>query len=122
MSEPERGAHRDSSKHHPVEVKLFESERRLQVTWEDDHVSNYPLRYFRGFCPCATCQGHRAGAPEFVPTRGEMIVDIEQVGNYGMVVVWDSGHNTGIYSFDYLRWLCPELRYGEGGVPAEYLD
>ena len=98
--------------HWPVEVKLVEADDRLVVRWEDDHVSDFPLRYLRGYCPCATCQGHRSGPPEFVPNPGEKVLDVRPVGSYGMTVVWDSGHDTGIYSFRYLRQLCPCAEHG----------
>ncbi|MCA9563957.1 MAG: DUF971 domain-containing protein [Myxococcales bacterium] len=106
--------------HHPVEVNLREEERLLEVTWSDGRVSTYPLRYLRGFCPCATCQGHRAGEPEFVHTHKESILDVRPVGSYGMNVIWDSGHDTGIYSFAYLRDLDPQQKFPEG-IHPDYL-
>lgn len=110
----------EGDNHWPVEVKLVEAERRLVVSWEDGHVSEYPLRYLRGFCPCAACQGHRSGPPEFVPTENEMILDVKPVGNYAMSVAWDSGHDTGIYSFEYLRGLCPCPTHKPDGLSDEY--
>ena len=104
----------------PVEVNLIEGERRLVVTWNDGHVSDFPLRYLRGFCPCAGCQGHRAGPVEFVATEGEMISDIAQVGTYAMSISWDSGHNTGIYAFRYLRQLCPCPEHRPDGIAPEH--
>jgi len=105
--------------HWPVEVNLVEAEDRLVITWEDDHVSDYPLRYLRGFCPCANCQGHDFGPPEFVPTQNERIVDIKPVGNYAMTIVWDSGHDSGIYTFSWLRELCPCGEHMPEGIPRE---
>jgi DUF971 family protein len=107
--------------HHPVEVNLKEAERRLVVTWEDGHVSDFPLRYLRGFCPCASCQGHRSGPPEFVQTHNETISDVRQIGAYAMNVMWDSGHDTGIYSFNYLRDLCPCAEHKPDGLDPDWL-
>ena len=107
--------------HWPVEVNLIEAERRLVVTWEDGHVSDFPLRYLRGFCPCADCQGHRSGPLEFCPTENEGVVDVRQVGGYGMNVVWSSGHNTGIYAFSLLRRLCPCEEHNPGGLDESWL-
>lgn len=107
--------------HRPVEVILREAENRLDIVWEDGHESRYPLRYLRGFCPCASCQGHRFGPPEFVPTEGETIVDIRPVGNYAMNVIWSSGHDSGIYSFNTLRELCPCPEHHPDGIPPEYV-
>lgn len=107
--------------HWPLEVNLKETEARLVVTWEDDHVSDYPLRYLRGFCPCAGCQGHRSGPPEFVQTHKEKVVDVRPIGSYGMNVIWDSGHDTGIYSFTYLRSICPCEGHLPDGIHPDYL-
>jgi DUF971 family protein len=42
------------------------------------------------------------------------------VGNYGMNVIWTSGHDTGIYSFRYLRDLCPCTQHRPQGIEPEY--
>jgi DUF971 family protein len=104
--------------HWPVDVNLVEAEYRLVITWDDDHVSEYPLRYLRGYCPCANCQGHSGEPPKFVPTENERIADIMPVGNYAMTIVWDGGHDTGIYSFDWLRELCPCDEHKPEGIPS----
>jgi DUF971 family protein len=111
---------REQQSHWPVEVKLVAAESRLVVTWEDGHVSDFPLRYLRGFCPCAGCQGHRSGPPEFVPNQGETVEDVRPVGSYGMNVIWGSGHDTGIYSFAYLRELCPCPEHKPEGIAPEH--
>lgn len=96
--------------HWPVDVKLIESESILEICWEDEHLSRFPLRYLRGYCPCATCQGHDPGPPTFVDNTDEGIVDVHPVGNYAIQIIWDSGHTTGMYTFDYLRGLCPSRK------------
>ena len=42
----------------PTEVRHEKGARRVVVTWEDGHVSTFPLDYLRSWCPCAGCQGH----------------------------------------------------------------
>ncbi|MBI3178808.1 MAG: DUF971 domain-containing protein [Deltaproteobacteria bacterium] len=94
----------------PTGVELVASESRMRVTWAGGHVSDYPLRYLRGFCPCAQCQGHSTDRWTFVPNEQAKVVAIEEVGHYALNVVWEEGgrrHTTGIYSFDVLRTLCP---------------
>lgn len=93
----------------PVELEIKSKAAEVRVTWDDDHVSLYPMRYLRGYCPCATCQGH-SGKWDFVPVEAPVVADVEEVGNYALRIVWDDGgskHTTGIYSFDNLRELCP---------------
>lgn len=91
----------------PVEVRRLAAERTLRVTWRDGHVSAYPYAYLRGWCPCALCQGH-GGERRFVEGGGDAeLKGISVVGNYALGLTWADGHETGIYSYRYLRDLCP---------------
>ena len=90
----------------PTEVRLLEKERRLQLTWNDGHYSDFSLEYVRGWCPCAVCQGHFTGEWRFIESEGISLLNVEPVGNYGMRLIWSDGHDTGIYQFDYLRQIC----------------
>jgi len=99
----------------PIEVELLadsgSGHPALKVAWDDGHQSLYPLRYLRGFCPCASCQGHGRGTWTFIPVDAPQITGIEEVGNYALNIVWNDGakgpHTTGIYAFEILRQLCP---------------
>lgn len=91
---------------HPVEVRRMVDERLLRVTWSDDHVSDYPFAYVRGWCPCAGCQGH-GGDRRYVHAPDTDLAKIEVVGSYALNLKWGDGHETGIYSYRYLRELCP---------------
>ncbi len=100
----------------PVEVKLLESQGRLDVTWSDDHVSPFPLRYLRAWCPCAVCQGHFTGEYKYIDHDSNIrLLDVQPVGNYAMKLVWSDGHDTGIYQFDYLRRMCPSPKLDPNG-------
>ena len=86
----------------------------LLVTWDDQHTSNYSLDYLRQECPCAGCKGemlfgkvYRPPALKlFTPGMNEL-ESLTPTGGYGVMAAWKDGHNTGIYSWDYLRLLCP---------------
>jgi DUF971 family protein len=91
----------------PVEVKLMEAEARLDITWANDHVSSFPLRYLRGWCPCAVCQGHFQEEWRFQDVPPSTLMDVQPVGNYGMKFFWGDGHDTGIYQFDVMWSMCP---------------
>lgn len=90
----------------PVEVRRLRDERRLVVTWSDGHVSDFPYAYLRGWCPCAQCQGH-GGQRRYIHADNTDLVNIAVVGNYALSASWGDGHDTGIYSYQYLRELCP---------------
>jgi len=88
----------------PVNVKAPHGARELSITWADGAQSSYPHEILRGFCPCATCQGH-SGKIEFRAGGDLDLRELEQVGNYALGLTWADGHHTGIYSFRYLRTL-----------------
>jgi DUF971 family protein len=90
--------------HKPTRVKAPHGARSLEITWADEHTSVFPHELLRGYCPCATCQGH-SGTIKFVTAQNLEIVSLEQVGNYAMSFAWGDGHDSGIYTFRYLRHL-----------------
>jgi DUF971 family protein len=104
----------------PKLIKLEAGNDTLSVQWSDGHVSVYPYRYLRDHCPCATCGGKpsTAGSSPF-PMFGVKALKpgrAELVGRYALQIIWNDGHTTGIYAFDYLRSLCP---CGECGQKQE---
>jgi len=90
----------------PVEVRHEKGARRVVITWDDDHVSAFPLDYLRSWCPCASCQGHDPVA-KYLGLSGQEMTHLEPVGNYALAPTWQDGHDTGLYSFRLLRQLCP---------------
>jgi DUF971 family protein len=94
----------------PKHIAVSKS-KGIRVDWSDGESSNYPLQFLRDRCPCATCTGAHGGAPasETQPDPFHMykpalkIDAVEPVGGYAMKVRWNDGHDTGIYSWDYLR-------------------
>jgi len=92
--------------HHPTEIRRLSSEGTLRITWDDGHVSDYPLTHLRGWCPCAVCQGH-SGDRRYVEAPKAELTNIAVVGKYALNLGWSDGHDTGIYSYRYLRELCP---------------
>ena len=79
----------------------------LAVDWRDGHVSVFPLAYLRGWCPCALCQGHGLSRRWVAPPPGAGLVRLQQVGAYAISLAWSDGHETGIYSWEFLREACP---------------
>jgi DUF971 family protein len=87
------------------------------IDWDDGARSEYPLRGLRAACPCAECRGgHEAmggsGSPDLLlqplpEGRSSELQSLEGVGNYALQPTWADGHSFGIYTWDYLRQLCP---------------
>lgn len=90
----------------PTEINHIKASGVVRITWDDGHVGDYEQAYLRGYCPCALCQGHGAQR-RFIPVPDAILVAIRSVGNYAVELRWQDGHSTGIYTFDYLRSLCP---------------
>ena len=97
----------------PKKIRLKGENNSLAVDWSDGHHSAYPYRLLRDRCPCATCADSSGpqpvgespfpilGVKPLKPDRAEL------VGRYALQIHWNDGHSSGIYSFDYLRGLCP---------------
>ena len=89
-----------------------------EIDWADGHKGVYPHEILRGYCPCAGCQGH-SGELQFITGGDGEVREIQTVGDYALQITWGDGHETGIYTFRYLRKLCrcptcvPPERAGE---------
>ena len=106
----------------PTRLHLKKNDR-LEIDWADGHQCVYTLPYLRSMCPCAQCRTVREGqSPHNLqsPTRKPLltilpgnfsekltVLDAQLVGNYALKIEWSDGHDSGIYSFDYLRSICP---------------
>ena len=101
----------------PSRIAVSRSRGLLIVDWEDGHHSEYPLTGLRAACPCAECRGGHAGmgapgSPDMLeiplrPAQSAELVSLEMVGNYALQPLWKDGHGYGIFSWGYLRALCP---------------
>ena len=92
----------------------------VDIAWKDGHSSHYSFQYLRDACPCALCDEERhkenrqpGEAPHSKPGELPMFrattrpVQAEPVGRYALRFTWNDGHEHGIYSWDYLRDICP---------------
>ena len=91
----------------PVEMRAPRGATVLELTWSDGATSRYRHALLRGFCPCAHCQGHQGpvGWAQAATDADLPILDVEEVGNYAVRLVFGDGHSTGIYTFRFLREL-----------------
>ena len=92
----------------PREI-MQESDAGLRVTWADGRACRYNAALLRRLCPCAQCvnefTGERVLRADSV-ADDLTIEDVEIVGRYALTFRWSDGHDTGIYSFRYLREIC----------------
>ena len=95
----------------PRQFKI-KNKTHLRILWEDESESLIKLKYLRDQCPCASCKGetvllktYRPPAPRVITPEMYEIKNIEVVGDYAIQINWNDGHNTGIYSWDYLQIL-----------------
>ena len=92
----------------------------VDIEWKDGHLSQYPFSFLRDACPCALCDEERAKsgrAPgEAAGTKaGELpmykpavkALTAEGVGRYAIKFQWNDAHELGIYSWQWLRDICP---------------
>ena len=89
-------------------------ESQLIIEWDDGIRQVLSFRMLRDHCPCATCREKKTAAP---PPQGTLpiltpsearpleIVSMRPVGNYAYNIEFSDGHNSGIYSFEFLRAL-----------------
>jgi DUF971 family protein len=104
-----------SGKADPAGIEVNIPDRAMSIEWGDGHRSVYPFDLLRKECPCAVCREAShvdTNDPFKVVTStvrpGEVTVtSAEQVGRYAVRFEWSDGHNTGIYSYEYLRTICP---------------
>jgi len=113
----------------PTEIKLRTQSRLLEVRFDDGSRFELPFEYLRVFSPSAEVRGHGGG--EGVLQTGKQnvrITAVEPVGNYALRLIFDDGHNTGLYSWIFLHelgrdhqrnWARYLARCDEAGIKRE---
>jgi DUF971 family protein len=91
----------------PVDIAHAPAERRLTITWDDGVVDELPAAYLRAWCPCATCQGHGHEVRWLAGHEDRSIVSLHEIGAYALGVRFDDGHDTGLYTWQWLRTIGP---------------
>ena len=99
----------------PAAVTADKNQRLLIIKWDDGVESRLPFSGLRAVCPCVECKGgHDAmGTPPDLdimrnpPDDGVMMEQVQAVGSYALQFLWSDGHDTGIYTWSYLREADP---------------
>jgi DUF971 family protein len=94
---------------HPTEIKLHQTSRVLEIAFSDGRTFKLPYEYLRVYSPSAEVRGHGPGQEILqIGKRDVTINEVEPVGHYAIRPKFSDGHDTGIYSWDYLYGLGDE--------------
>ena len=90
----------------PTELRLDSAKTTLTVSFDNGERYALTAEYLRVESPSAEVQGHRPEQKQIVTGKETVaIAGLEPVGNYAVRIVFDDGHDSGLYSWDYLREL-----------------
>jgi DUF971 family protein len=113
----------------PVELRYSRDDRALNVTFESGEKYKLPAEYLRVESPSAEVQGHGASTKVTVAGKKSVAIDrMEPIGRYAVRIVFDDGHDTGLFSWDYLaqlgreqtkRWFEYESKLKTAGLSRE---
>lgn len=105
-SVPAAGNYEAATSPWPLEIRLNRAEARLDIDFDDGRSFSYPAEYLRVESPSAEVQGHSADQKQIVAAKKAVkITAIEPIGNYAIRITFDDRHDTGIFSWSYLREL-----------------
>jgi DUF971 family protein len=90
----------------PTALTVHKQSRVLDIAFDDDSSFSLPFEFLRVYSPSAEVRGHGAGQ-EVLQTgkRDVSITELEPVGHYAVQPHFSDGHNTGLYTWEYLHWL-----------------
>ena len=103
----------------PTTIKLKRRSRVIEVAWADGTRYALPFEYLRVFSPSAEVRGHGGGEGKLELAKENVeVTQVEPVGVYAVRLHFNDGHDTGLYSWDFLRELGAEY----DGKWARYLE
>jgi DUF971 family protein len=104
---------------HPTTIKLRTKSRVLDVAFDDGSRFELPFEYLRVYSPSAEVRGHGAGQETLQLGKHDVrVTAVEPVGHYAVKLVFDDGHDTGLYTWAYLQ----ELGATRAAKWQQYLD
>ena len=95
----------------PLDLRLSGDGQSLEIEWSDGHTTTTRLRTLRWKCPCAECSGEmgmegKLARVRELPEEEFGLSGVQPIGRYALAPVWQSGHDSGIYTYQLLRSLC----------------
>ncbi len=93
----------------PTEIRVRQTSRVLALTFDDGYCCELGFEYLRISSPSAEVKGHGPGQETLVTGKERVqVIGCEPVGNYAVKLVFDDGHDSGLYTWDYLYGLGQE--------------
>lgn len=90
----------------PTDIRLHQTSRLLEISFDDGKSARLSCEFLRVYSPSAEVRGHGVGQEVLQTGKEDINISaIEPVGNYAVRLVFTDGHNTGLYSWDYLYEL-----------------
>lgn len=88
---------------HPTEIKLHQQSRLLEITFDDGVCYQLPYEFLRVYSPSAEVRGHGYGQEVLQLGKKDVgVLEVLPVGTYAMKIVFDDGHDSGLYTWEYL--------------------
>lgn len=109
----------DSKTPMPTEIKLHQKSRMLEIAFSDGQRFELPCEFLRIYSPSAEVRGHGPGQDVLqVGKKNVEITDVQPVGSYAVQLVFSDGHDSGLYSWDYLH----DLGVNQEALWQQYLE
>jgi DUF971 family protein len=90
----------------PTEITLHQQSRKLEIAFADGSRYRLPYEFLRVYSPSAEVRGHGPGQEVLQTGKHDVkVLGVEPVGSYAMKIVFDDGHDSGLYTWEYLRHL-----------------
>ena len=103
----------------PMNVVVHQQSKVLELSYEDGSSYRLPFELLRVLSPSAEVQGHGPGQETLQTGKREVLIaSLEPVGHYALKPTFSDGHDSGLYSWDYLHFLCENQEQ----VWKEHLD
>lgn len=103
----------------PTEIKLHQQSRMLEIAFDDGIIYRLPFEFLRVYSPSADVSGHGPGQEVLqVGKKNVGITELVPVGSYAVQINFDDGHDTGLYTWEYLY----KLGKNQSALWRDYLD
>ncbi len=103
----------------PTEITLHQQSRVLEIAFNDGARFKLPFEFLRVYSPSAEVRGHGPGQETLqVGKRNVLLTEVEPAGSYAIKLVFDDGHDSGLYTWEYLY----ELGKYQDGMWQDYLN